>query len=81
MAAFTLDEDGEPLFPPTHALTVDTSARKQLLVEEDNRIWDTGFLDFEQDMKTDNPEFELLSVVLPNRTHGATVNVLQAYVR
>jgi hypothetical protein len=80
MAAFTLDDEGEPLFPPHHALTMDTSARNQLLVEEDNRIWDTGFLDFEQDMKTDNPEFELLSVVLPNRIR-TTVNVLQAYVQ
>jgi hypothetical protein len=80
MSDFNSDDDGEQLFPPNHALTMDTSERNQLLVEEDGRIWDYGYLDFEQDMKTENPEFELLSVQLPNRI-GTSVNVLQAQVQ
>jgi hypothetical protein len=80
MAGFTLGDDGKPIFPPTHALTMDTCARNQLLVEEDGRIWDYGILNFDQDMKTDIPDFELLSVELPNRAR-TSVNVLQAYVQ
>jgi hypothetical protein len=80
MAGFTRGDDGQPIFPPTHALTMDTCARNQLLVEEDGRIWDYGLLEFDQEMKTDIPDFELLNVELPNRSR-TSVNVLQAYVQ
>jgi len=76
MAAFTCDDDGKVVCPPEHALTMDTSERNQLLVEEDGRVWDEGFLSFDQDMKTDDvPVFELLDVQIPSR--NTTVNVLQ----
>ena len=77
MAQFTLDEKDEMIFPPEHPLTMDTSERNQQLVEEDNRIWDDGFLTFDQDMKTDNPVFEVLDVALPSQR--TTVKVLQIY--
>ena len=77
MAQFTLDKDGQMIFPPEHPLTMDTSERNQQLVEEDNRIWDEGFIDFEQDMKTDDPVFELLDVALPSQ--NTSVNVLQIF--
>ena len=44
MAQFTLDENGEMVFPFKHPLTMDTLEHNQLLVEEDNHIWDEGFL-------------------------------------
>jgi hypothetical protein len=56
---------------------MDTCARNQLLVEEDGRIWDYGLLEFDQEMKTEFPDFELLNVELPNRAR-TSVNVLQA---
>jgi hypothetical protein len=49
-------------------------------VEEDGRIWDDGLLEFDQEMKTDIPNFELLNVELPNRAR-TSVNALQAYVQ
>jgi hypothetical protein len=42
-------------------------------VEEDNHIWDDGFLDFDQDMKTDDPYFELLDVNIPSQNTSVTV--------
>jgi len=47
MAQFTLDEHGNMLFPPEHSLTMDASERNQALVEEDNKIWDYGHLEFD----------------------------------
>jgi len=78
MAAFTLDDQGNMMFPPEHSLTMDMSERNQTLVEEDNRIWDDGFLDFDQDMKTSDPTFEVLDVVIPSQ--NTTVKVLQIFV-
>jgi hypothetical protein len=73
MAEFATDDDGEPLFPPTHQLTMDTSERNQALVQEDKRVWDEGYLSFEQDMKTDDPNFELLRVDVPSKATKVTV--------
>ena len=78
MAQFTLDDEGNMVFPPEHPLTMDTSERNQTLVEEDNRIWDEGFITFDQDMKTDDPHVELLSVNIPAK--ATVVNVLQLFV-
>jgi O-glycosyl hydrolase len=75
MAQFTTNDEGKPKYDADHQLTMDTSERNQALVEEDNRIWDEGFLTFEQDMKTDDPSFELLSVEIPSK--DTKVNVLQ----
>mmetsp|Transcript_3137 Transcript_3137/g.5671 ORF Transcript_3137/g.5671 Transcript_3137/m.5671 type:complete len:279 (+) Transcript_3137:145-981(+) len=78
MAAFTVDEDGNIVFPPEHALTMDMSRRNQMLVEEDSgRVWDQGCLRFEQDMSSENPFFELLTVQHPSK--NTTVNVLQIF--
>lgn len=54
---------------------MDTSERNQSLVEEDGRIWDDGFLAFQEDMKTDDPLFELLEVSIESQ--NAVVKVLQ----
>ena len=78
MAQFTLDESGNMVFPPEHPLTMDMSERNQALVEEDNRIWDTGFIQFERDMNCEDPIFELLDVEITSK--NTTVNVLQIYV-
>jgi hypothetical protein len=75
MATFTLNEEGKPLYRHDHPLTMDASERNQSLVEEDSRVWDEGVLDFEQDMKTEDPNFELLQVDIPSKNR--TVNVLQ----
>jgi hypothetical protein len=76
MAEFTIDaESGEPRFPPEHPLTMDTSERNQALVDEDGRIWDDGFLIFHEDMKTDDPVFELLEVTIESQ--ATVVKVLQ----
>jgi hypothetical protein len=75
---FTLNEEGKPLYRHDHPLTMDTSERNQALVEEDGRVWDEGVLDFEQDMKTEDPNFELLQVELPSKNR--IVNVLQFIV-
>lgn len=76
MAEFTLDEQGNMVFPPEHPLTMDTSERNQDLVEEDGRIWDEGVIKFEEDMKhEDIPIFELLNVKID--AQGTTVKVLQ----
>jgi hypothetical protein len=79
MAEFTTDDEGKPVYPTDHQLTMDTSERNQALVkQEDNRIWDEGFLTFDQDMKSDDPTFELLSVEIPSK--ATKVNVLQILV-
>ena len=79
MAEFTIDDSGQMLFPPEHALTMDTSERNQQLVEEDGRVWDDGHLTFDFDMKVDDaPVMELLDVQIPSR--GKSVCVLQLYV-
>lgn len=75
MAAFTIDEAGDTRFPPEHPLTMDTSERNQALVEEDGRVWDDGFLVFHEDMKTDDPYFELLEVTMESQ--ATVVKVLQ----
>lgn len=75
MAAFTTDDDGEVVFPPEHPLTMDTSERNQGLVEEDGKIWDSGFLVFEDDMKSEEPIVELLEVTIDSL--NTTVRVLQ----
>ena len=63
MAKFTVDEQGNMLFPPEHPLTMDTSERNQLHFEEDNQVCDDGYITFEQDMKTEEDlNFELLTV-------------------
>jgi hypothetical protein len=78
MATFTTDEDGQLLFPPDHQLTMDTSERNHQLEAEDKRIWDDGFILFQQDMKTDtDPIIELLNVDTPSRNQ--CVNVLQIF--
>lgn len=78
MAQFTVDDDGIMIFPPEHPLTMDTSERNQALVQEDGRIWDEGFLSFEQDMEEDIPVFELLKVEIPSK--ATVVTVLQIFV-
>ena len=79
MAEFTIDDSGQMLFPPEHALTMDTSERNQQLVEEDGRVWDNGHLTFDFDMKVDDaPVMELLDVQIPSR--GKSVCVLQLCV-
>ena len=78
MAQFTTDKDGNLLFPPEHPLTMDTNERNQKLVEEDGRIWDEGFLVFEQDMKEENIESELVDVEIASQ--NTTVKVLQLYL-
>ena len=50
MATFVLDENGLPVFPPEHQLTFDMAARNEQLIEEDNRIWDSGLITFDQEM-------------------------------
>jgi hypothetical protein len=79
MAAFTTDEDGNVLFPPDHPLTMDTSERNHQLESEDKRIWDEGYVIFEQDMKTDDdPTIELLDVRIPSKDQ--MINVLQIFI-
>jgi hypothetical protein len=77
MAQFTLDDQNQMVFPPEHLLTMDTSEHNQLLVEEDNYIWDEGFLDFDQDMKTEDPIIEILDVGIPSQ--NTTMRVLQVF--
>ncbi len=79
MAAFTTDSDGNIMFPPRHPITMDTARRNERLVdEESNRVWDEGYLTFEQDMKTDaGVTFELLTVPIPSK--NTSVNVLQIF--
>ena len=80
MAQFTVDDTGKMIFPPEHPLTMDTSERNQALVEEDNRIWDSGYIHFEQDMKIDEiPVFELLDVEIASKKKH--INVLQLLVK
>lgn len=79
MAEFTTDDSGNVAFPLDHPLTMDTSERNQLLVEEDNCIWDAGTIVFDQDMKIDDvPVFELLNVTIVGK--NVTVKVLQIMV-
>ena len=79
MAMFTIDDDGNMIFPPEHPLTMDTSERNQSLVEEDGRIWDTGYLTFDQDMKVDDDlPLELLDVGIEAK--NVVINVLQIFV-
>lgn len=75
MAEFTMDDEGNCKFPPEHALTMDTSERNQSLVQEDGRIWDDGYLLFDDEMKTDDPVIELLEVTIESQ--NTTVKVLQ----
>jgi len=76
MAEFMHRDDGQPLFPPDHPLAVDTPERNQALVEEDGRIWDDGFLTFDQDMSQEEAsKFELLTVDISSQ--GKHVQVLQ----
>ncbi|CAB9512685.1 hypothetical protein SEMRO_550_G164650.1 [Seminavis robusta] len=77
MAQFTLDDTGDMIFPPEHPLTMDTSERNQQLVKEDGRIWNDGYLCFDQDMKDEDPIIELLDVT--NTALGKTIQVLQIY--
>ncbi len=80
MAAFTSDSDGNIMFPPRHPITMDTARRNECLVDEEtNRVWDEGYLTFEQqDMKTDvGVTFELLEVPIPSK--NTSVNVLQIF--
>jgi hypothetical protein len=49
MAEFATNDEGKPKYDTVHQLTMDTSERNQALVEEDNRIWDEGFLTFYED--------------------------------
>ncbi|CAB9509262.1 expressed unknown protein [Seminavis robusta] len=80
MAQFCVDDEGKMLYPPEHPLTMDTSERNQALVEEDNRIWDYGYICFDQDMVTsEDPAMELLQVDIESRS--VKVNVLQLYVK
>ncbi|CAB9528702.1 hypothetical protein SEMRO_2296_G322380.1 [Seminavis robusta] len=80
MAQFCVDDQGQMLYPPDHPLTMDTSERNQQLVEEDDRIWDYGYLQFDQDMLTEEePAMELLEVDIESR--GVKVNVLQLFVK
>lgn len=79
MAAFTADDDGEILFPPSHPMTMDMSDRNQQRVGEDGMVWDEGFIKFEQDMMNEEDAFvfELLSVDLPSR--NTVVRMIQFY--
>lgn len=78
MAAFTIDLEGNVVFPPEHPLTMNTAQANQELVEEDGRAWDRGYISFDQDMKTDSEIFELLDVKIPSTSR--VVNVLQMLV-
>ena len=76
MAQFTVDDEGNMIFPPEHPLTMDTNERNQRLVEEDGRIWDNGVLMFEQDMLQEAFDSELVDVAIGS----TTVKVLQLYL-
>jgi hypothetical protein len=77
MATFTTYDNGDMVFPPEHALTMDTSRRNQMLVEEDGHVYDDGTYAFEVDMKQENPIIELLDVDVPAR--NIQVKCLQIY--
>lgn len=79
MAEFTKDDTGDILFPPEHALTVDTSERNQERVEEDGRVWNDGVIMFEEDMEDNPPILELLDVAIP--TANSKVKVLQMFCK
>ena len=57
---------------------MDTSERNQALVEENGRIWDEGFLCFDNDMKDGDEVVELLNV--RNTSLKQTIKVLQLYL-
>lgn len=77
MAAMTTDNNNNMLFPPEHALTMDTSRRNQARIEEDGRVWDDGVFSFDQDMRDENPVIELVDVFLQDR--NIYVKCLQVY--
>jgi len=78
MAQFTLDDQGNMFFLPKHALTTDVSECNHAVVEEDNKIWNCGHLEFQQDMKTDDPFYELLDVQIASC--AVVVKMLQIVV-
>eukprot|EP00957_Ditylum_brightwellii_P027185 2054621-Ditylum_brightwellii.AAC.1 len=62
MATFVLDENGLPVFPLEHQLTFDMATRNEQLIEEDNRILDSGLITFHQEMNPETLSMEILNV-------------------
>jgi hypothetical protein len=79
MASFSVDEEGNIMFPPEHALTQDMAAYNSELIGEDGKVWDTGYIKFNSDMDTDDGKymFELLEIDLSSQ--GKKVNQLQIF--
>jgi hypothetical protein len=52
MCKFHVDERGELIYHEGHSLTIDFAERNASITEEDERIYDTGYLKFNSPMKT-----------------------------
>jgi hypothetical protein len=82
MASFCRDADGNIIYGTEHPLTMDFAERIASMTEEDGKIYNSGFFQYDQDMNTDNVDelvFEVLTFKIPSQ--DTTVRMLQVEAR
>jgi hypothetical protein len=80
MAMFVVDEeDGTPDYPPEHPLTESFAENNALLMGEDNRIMNEGYITFEKDMSEEGFVIERLNIDIKSK--NIIVRGIQIFAR